>query len=565
MANAAAAQLHALEQLQERFDARSTEEKLRLLSVVGDRRLENKSQLRRFHELLCFMRAYPDSSDLLRLVTELQRGFADRADLKSFSRHLVNSGIAGTRIESAFYWATANWLVRRWPQALSICWDYRFQNRDKLHGFLRLLLPDAEGTYLDECPWQPRSWMQTLSGPGDTDAAFLVRRFRKIPCNRDARRLMFEDLDVPMSLEPVADTPSRTTACYRAAPIVWQNSARSHKRPVLKHAVREPPLAIEHVRGVAARMLIDLAREAMLTRNRDLEAIAYANPDDVMLVDCGQGIQFAWMGALPEQRHILETVYVFLTLKNGVPIGYVQAAALFGSAEVNYNVFESFRGADAAYIYGRALATVHHLMHSDCFVIDPYQLGGDGNSEALTSGAWWFYYKLGFRPRDPDIRRLAQEEARLVREDRSHRTPRRVLKQLGEYEMYLFLERRRDDVLSIYPLDRVAMHVSGMLADRFGAERGRGIACCVSEAADILGAPGIDSMTRAERQAWERWAPYVLVLPGVRGWSKRDRTALASVITAKGAPCELDYLKLFDQHAPLKSALDALAYAPIDT
>lgn len=564
MASSNASDIRTLERLREQFGGHAAEKKIRLLASIGAAGLANASQVRRFHELLCFMRAYPDNAELLRLVDKLQRGFAARADLKAFSRRLVNSGIAGTRIETSFYWATADWLVRRWPGALSICWDYRFEMRDKLHGYLKLLLPEAESTFLDECPWQPRSWLQTLKGPGVTDAAFLVRRFRKIRCSADARRLMFEDLDVPMSLEPGANTPERTTACYRASPVVWQTAPRSHKRPELRRAVKEPPLAVVPVRGAEAGKLIDLARTAMLTRNRDLEAIAYANPDDVWLVDCGNGLQFTWMGALPAQRHILETVYVFLTLHNGVPVGYVQAAALFGSAEVNYNVFETFRGADAAAIYGRALATVHHLMKSDSFVIDPYQLGGDGNSEALNSGAWWFYYKLGFRPRDPDIRRIARQEAKRVAQDRDYRTPRQILRELAEYEMYFYLGRRREDVLSVFPLDRVAQHVSAMLAGRFGADRRRGIATCVTEAAHILGAQGIDSMPRDVRQAWQRWAPYVVVLPGVGGWSKRDRTDLASVINAKGAPCELDYLRSFDRHTRLKGALDALAHTPLD-
>jgi len=39
-----------------------------------------------------------------------------------------------------------------------------------------------------------------------------------------------------------------------------------------------------------------------------------------------------------------------LTLKNGVPIGYVLASGLFGSSEVMYNVFETFRGGESARI-----------------------------------------------------------------------------------------------------------------------------------------------------------------------------------------------------------------------
>src|SRR5439155_1423871 len=79
------------------------------------------------------------------------------------------------------------------------------------------------------------------------------------------------------------------------------------------------------------------------------------------------------------------------------------------SSEIAYNVFETYRGAEAGHIYGRALAMTAHLFDSDTFTIYPYQLG-DENEEGLKSGAWWFYWKLGFRPKDRDVLRLARRE-----------------------------------------------------------------------------------------------------------------------------------------------------------
>ena len=106
---------------------------------------------------------------------------------------------------------------------------------------------------------------------------------------------------------------------------------------------------------------------------------------DVRLVEWGEGLQFACMGAVPERRLLLEAVYGFLTLKNGVPIGYVLTSALFGSSEIAYNVFETYRGGEAALVYARVLAVARSLFRSESFTIYPYQLGHD-NPEALRSG-----------------------------------------------------------------------------------------------------------------------------------------------------------------------------------
>jgi hypothetical protein len=66
-----------------------------------------------------------------------------------------------------------------------------------------------------------------------------------------------------------------------------------------------------------------------------------------------------------------------------------------------------------------------------CFSIDPYQLGHE-NEEAIASGAFWFYRKLGFRPASEEVARLmAREEARIAA-DRGYRSPAATLRRLAE-------------------------------------------------------------------------------------------------------------------------------------
>ena len=46
----------------------------------------------------------------------------------------------------------------------------------------------------------------------------------------------------------------------------------------------------------------------------------------------------------------------------------------------------------------------------------PYQLG-HGNEEAIESGAFWFYRKLGFRPGRADLQKLAEREEQKIAAD----------------------------------------------------------------------------------------------------------------------------------------------------
>jgi hypothetical protein len=303
--------------------------------------------------------------------------------------------------------------------------------------------------------------------------------------------------------------------------------------------------------------MIDLALGAMITRSRDLDVFAYGSERDVRLVECGDGLAFACIGQRPARRLLLEGVYGLLTLKNRVPVGYVLISALYGSSEIAYNVFETFRGAEAAAIYARVLAVARQLFGSDTFTIYPYQLG-HGNDEALESGAWWFYRKLGFAPRDAAVRRVMLAEEAKMRRDRSHRSSRATLEKLSAQNLYWCPGRPRRDVIGVLPLARAGLAVTRELSRRFGADRERAVEVCEAEARERLGVPALAGWSAAEREAWRRWAPLVVLLPGVESWSDADRAALTGVVRAKGGRRESDFVARFDAHVPLREALARL-------
>src|SRR5262249_4231339 len=91
--------------------------------------------------------------------------------------------------------------------------------------------------------------------------------------------------------------------------------------------------------------------------------------------------------------------------------------------------YYTFREGESAWIYAQVLKLHRDALGVTSFSIDPYQLGLQ-NDEAIASGAFWFYRKLGFRPTDPAVRRLvAIEESRIAR-DPSHRSSAATLRRL---------------------------------------------------------------------------------------------------------------------------------------
>jgi hypothetical protein len=547
--------LARLERARTAFGGDPERVKLAVLAALERARLATAGQLLRLHDTLCFLRAYPDGPRLLARVERMLAAFERRPDLARHRAALRDSGIAGTAIEYRFFWPTARWLARRWGDRLSIVWK-DFELQERLLDLLPALTLYGETPALDEIDYPTRQWLARLKGL-ETDAAFLVRRFAALAIDEVAREKIYDQLDPPLRIAPGPGTPSRTHARHPVKALAWQRHPLVHERPDLARALRRPPLAVRAVAPSEGQQLIDLARVSMVTRSRDLDAFSWGDARDVRLADCGEGLQFAVIGVVPERRLMMEAVYAFLTLKNGIPIGYVLNSALYHSAEIAYNVFETWRGAEAGVIYARALATVRHLFGSDSFTIYPYQLG-EGNDEAIASGAWWFYHKLGFRPRDPEVRRRMNAELALMRRRPSHRSSPAVLHRLARANLYYHMGRDRDDVIGLLPLPAIGLAVQRLVAERFGSDRERGEQVLAREAGRRLGLRSVRGWSAGERLAWQRWSPLVQLLDVAR-WNAAERQALVEIVRAKGGRRESEFALRFDRHRRLRAAIRALA------
>ena len=581
--------LTTLEAVLHTYGGDAARTKLGALERLDRATLPNAAAVRRLHEALCFLRAYPDSWIVERRVLAMLEGFAARRDLAHFRARLTDSGIAGTAIRFRFFSAMALWLAERWPRRLAIEWN-AFEHRDRLETFLPLLALGAEQPGLDEIDLGLRGWFRTLAGSEEDEAAFLVRRFHAMPAASEVVEKLWDELDPPLVLRPASEArtprrprgratapaasaasattppepplPSRTLAFAPRTPRALQTTPLARSRPDLRAVLDAAPRGMRACSPQEGAALIDLARAAMVTRSRDLDAFSYGDPRDVRLVDWGEGLAFACVGVQPARRLMLEAVYAFLTLKNGVPIGYVLNSALFHSAEIAYNVFDTYRGAEAAAVYAKVLAMVRHLFGADTFTIFPYQLG-DGNDEAIESGAWWFYRKLGFTPRARAAVSLMRAEESRMRRRPTHRSSAATLRRLARRNLYFSLGAERDDVIGELELAGVGLAVTRFLARNWGEDRTRAERECVAEASRRLGLPGdaraFAGWTNDERAGWRRWAPLVCIAPDLESWSSDEKRRLVEVIRAKGARRESDFVRAFDSHARLRETIVAIA------
>ncbi len=312
--------LASLETIDRRYGEGEAERKLRLLKTLARARLPSAAAVHRLHEVLCFLRAYPDGPEVLERVEAMLAAFDRRADLRKHADVLQDSGIAGTPIVYRFFFETARWLVRRWPGRLRVLWD-ELEAPERLERALALFVLAAETPGLDELDLGLRAWVERLKGPLETDAAFLVRRFEALDADPLVRQFLYEDVGFWLRLSAGSDTPARTRAKLPSRRIHWQTSPLSGSRTDLLAEVSRPPLSVRSVSRAEGERLIDVARGAMVTRSRDLDAFAYGSPDDVRRVDCGEGLELVAVGVSPSAGSFSRPFMPFSPSRTAFPSG----------------------------------------------------------------------------------------------------------------------------------------------------------------------------------------------------------------------------------------------------
>jgi len=544
----AAAALASLTRLSRQYGSGLASRKLVLLALLARSRLDTAENVRRLHELLCFLDAYPDDRRVRRRVRRMLLAFRRRADLRRHRAALSGSGIAGTDTPYRFFWPTARWLSDRWPGALRLDRDDPEQVQ-ALVDALPLLLDPAQAELQRRVPHPTLDSLDRLRPHGLGDADYFISLVSAMPGDDVTREAFFDRIDAPFILRSESSTPERTTARLDLARFHAQREPLRRPRPDLRRELRRPPRRVSELGARRARELIDLARTSMATRERDLAVFQFADERDAFVVDDGSGLAFALAGMQPERRLPLAAAYGGITLQNGVPIGYVQVDVLGRHAELSFNQFETFRDGAAAVVFARFVAMVHHVFHCDRFSIEPYQLG-EGNDEGIASGAWWFYRRFGFRPRDPQVRRIAAREERRFTRNPRYRSPRRVLRALAKHHLFFAV----DGTIPV-SLPRTAAILEAATRELrcFGQPDAKCRHLAAVQAARAWLKPGGYQVRDA--RALSQWAGCVLALARQRGWSSLDRRELARLIDAKFGRSERIFLRQLLGHARFRKTL----------
>jgi hypothetical protein len=521
---------------------------------LGAAGLESARDLLHLHDSLLFTLAYPKNRQELRQAQrELVRVAAAARNVSESTnararRVLESSGIAWSSHSTAFSYDIAAWLALRHAQNAEI--DGAGDGGFPLQSVLQLCLPAIEAEFLEAASSGINELLDEGKGEGETSRlSWLIEQLERVPLRR-AREVLYEALQLYITVSPKDSPLSRTFA--RGLPLRPFYHERLLRTVDARELIAKPipyPRPLSRDDRIA---LLDTARAVLTMMGRETDPISAATPDGVEYRELERGFAIALYSMPAERRFPLETHCGFVLFKNSVPVAYGGGWPFFEQCKIGINVFAPFRGGESAYSFCQVLRVYAQRFDVDHFVVEPYQFGA-GNREGLLSGAFWFYYRLGFRPEGRPQAALAASEFERIGAHKGYRSPIELMRRLTRCDLGLRLSvcepstRWPDPAL-------LSLAVTQWIGSRFKGDRAYAQAAALKRVRAALDVGEEARWSDGERHTFSVLSPLIAMIPDLDRWPRREKRGCVAIMRAKGADDEARYFRLLCRHARLRAA-----------
>jgi hypothetical protein len=421
--------IERLNEWKHRFDPASAADLEGLLTTVAQAQFPETQDLIRLHETLLFLRAYPLSERVASLADQILFAFADRlpVDLEPYEAPEV-SGIAGTSLTAVFSYEVAQRLVALDPRHVEIGWD-RYDEQDRMGPVIRRSILMLKEDWPVEAHVPFAQWIASAHPRRRSDLEWLLANVPEADS--------YDSMQVPITWRMNSSRYSRSRLRLPARKLYLHGEPLLRRSDIsLERELASDPLPIRRLPRPDARRILDAIVATSAMRYRELYGFSHPDEAGVYHAAAGRGVDIYFSGVPREWRLPVRAYHAGMFFKNGVPAGYVELLSLFERAEVGFNLYYTFREGESAWIYARLLRLFRQVLGVTCFSVDPYQIGHE-NAEAVDSGAFWFYRKLGFRPTSPEVSRLVEREEGRMRKKPGYRSSKKTLERLADgYLLY---------------------------------------------------------------------------------------------------------------------------------
>ena len=416
--------------IRNRYGKKFSSQKLNLLNALGREKITGKKALQSYYDSLLFLLAYPDNRSIYQLANQsLQQLQLYIQSHETIKERLYNSGITNTRLCAAFSFEIVKWLRSKHPK------DIRFHSFEaddgQIQSILAVVMLRVESEILLDTHGAWRSWLQQSLKEGQDMLDRLIAVFDET----DIRPGVRDELWVAIGINVEIDFPSHH--CLSGSLIASYYHRSLIKKNFIQHDAKPIRVSLDEQE---AEYIIECSRMILVRQLREIDPITFTANRFVSYYRLPRGLSVALMSMVPEWRSPIDSYMGYVVFKNGLPVAYAGSWILFDSGRIGLNVFPAYRGGESQYIFEQVLKLHSEVYQLNRFSVDPYQVGKE-NSDAIHSGAFWVYYRAGFRPIREELKQLADAEALKIKSIKGYRSPASALKKLADSRLEILLKK----------------------------------------------------------------------------------------------------------------------------
>lgn len=411
-----------------RFDAISNTIRLEALLHLAELPLPTGKDLLTFHDSLLFVAAYPSDQRQAKLAEKALERIAATIQSKRTTPHLswINSGLPFTPTVARFTHDQVRWLMAH-PHCRTTL--ERFDDAAlELNDVLKLTLPAVERSETT-AGLANNDLMDVLKVPVRNRLSFLIDELSRLDPLPFIKDHLFDQIGVYVRALPLHRHFSK--AFNRLPGIETYFQKEFLKSFDIRALLDQPVNPPQDLDMDEKQQVVRVIKNTMVLTARETDPTTYMDEDSLRLYHLGRGISVAIYTMIPSRQLPLESYVGYTAFKNGYAVSYGGSWVFGSGANFGINIFETFRNGESAYIMAQLLRVYRQVFSIGYFEVEPYQFGLD-NPEGIASGAFWFYYKFGFRPLDKELRTLAHNEAGKIKSRKGYRTgPKTLIKLTG--------------------------------------------------------------------------------------------------------------------------------------
>jgi len=469
-------QLQELKSLVFNFEKSKNDQKLFLLNELQSYKNITSEQFTNLHNTLMCMMAYPSSKQVLAAIQKTCEVLLNQINNnKRLQQKLTGTGIYNTLIECNFSYELVKDLIALFPNQISI--HSASSSLETQKAALKLIFPYTEYSLIHDGDKDLKSRLASLlNSNNQTDLEQLISIIQNADLPNNTKAFVYNQLGIYITWQQHSISNSITFLRGTDLPVYYHNSAIQKSVDVKGIITKKLPKPT-HLSSKQKEQLITSAKLTLTYLYRETEPFTNANSNDITLFELEHGISVALFGCLPEKRYSLESYIGYLVLKNNIPISYGGGWLLGERSQFGINILESFRGGESQLIICELLRVYHQYLGAKRFVVKPYQFGLH-NPEAIKTGAFWFYYKLGFRPQDAKLKELALYEEEQKKKNPRYKSSTSTLKKYLKSNIELVLA---DNSFPNYDSEVLSQKITKYINTHYNGDRKQALTKCFNE------------------------------------------------------------------------------------